>query len=191
MTTIQFDTTARASFRAVVAARTGSICGINGITACAASDVTIASWSRRSVTVSFSLTTYIESAASSAVSTLDTAIAAASFTTALQAEGGNLASVSGATVTSSGYAQVTATSTDDELATEEDPKKDEPSMLMVVVVALLICICCPVVLYAMYYIAGSDPAENERHVELDEASNSTHGIGVGMKTYDSPYAQSV
>jgi len=100
ITAAQFDATAQTNFKTVVATYL-TICGTNGATQCAASDVTIVSSVRRGVAVTFRVTTTSSTRASTGATSLNTAITtnAATFKSALVAKGGNLASVTGSTTT--------------------------------------------------------------------------------------------
>jgi len=95
----QFDSTAETAFKTVVASYL-SICGTDGVTQCAAADVTIVSASRRDLSVKFEVKTISSAKASAGATTLTTAIDtnAAQFKIDLVAKGGALGSVSGTTI---------------------------------------------------------------------------------------------
>jgi hypothetical protein len=95
-----FDSTAQQSFKSVVATNAGSHCGSSGSSICSALDVTISAFARRDIAVSFQLNTNSQSAATEARSTLSTYLESSQFVTDLNNEGGVLASVTSAQVTS-------------------------------------------------------------------------------------------
>ena len=70
-----------------VANNSGSSCGSEGVSACTTEDVTISSFSRRALLVTFSLNTYNMGSASSIVSVLNNYLSSGSFTSDLTRAG--------------------------------------------------------------------------------------------------------
>ena len=115
-----------------MANHSGKVCGSDGKTACGAEDITIASFSRRSLTVSFYLQTYSTAAATSAVTTLDSYLASSAFISDL-ASAGSVTATS-ASVVSSGVDTSAPTS-----APSSAPISDSQSdaSLVVILVAII------------------------------------------------------
>jgi len=82
-----FDASSQMSFKEVVAANSGVSCGAEGVSVCTADDVTITAFSRRALSVTFSLNTFNRASASSIVSTLSTYLSSDSFTSDLTTAG--------------------------------------------------------------------------------------------------------
>merc|ERR1711907_54473 len=95
-----WDSATEDSFKALIANAMGAICGTDGNSACTSADVTVSGVSRRDVSVSYSVKAYSATAAETVQTTLTTYMGPNAFVTDLQAAGGNLASVSSASVTS-------------------------------------------------------------------------------------------
>ena len=132
ITAAQFNTMAQENFKSEVASSAGSICGTSGTSVCAGSDVTISSFSRRTTSVTFTLVTYSQTKANTAVTTLRTAMAAASFAASLTARGGALASVMNVTViTSSTSLHTTSTSSS---------SSDSSTTIIIVVVVVVVAL---------------------------------------------------
>ena len=100
ITAAQFDTIAQENFISEVASSAGSVCGARGTRACASRDVTIISFSRRTISITINVITYSQTKANTAAATLGTAMAAANFVVSLTARGGALALVTNVSVTS-------------------------------------------------------------------------------------------
>jgi len=81
-----FTTTEQDSFKRLVAANAGNVCGSGGDSSCSSADVAIVV-SRRDVTVALTLTTYKAASATIATSTLTTYLKSGGFKTALNAAG--------------------------------------------------------------------------------------------------------
>jgi len=108
ITVAQFDATAKANFKSVIAA------GMTGVTATDVYDVTATAATRRSgVKVSFKVKVATAAAASSGATTLNTFLSdttgANGFLTKLKAQGGALANVSGVVVTKAPKAKTSVT----------------------------------------------------------------------------------
>jgi len=100
ITKAQFTTAAQTSFKEVVAANTGSICGTSGTAVCTSADVTIISFSRRSgLTVKFEIGVHSSAKATAGAATLTSYVSSPAFATALKAKPG-LSGVTGVTVVS-------------------------------------------------------------------------------------------
>lgn len=82
-----FSTSAQLGFKTVVASNSGSVCGVNGYSPCTSSDVTIITYSRRTLTVSFALDTESASSASSAYSSLTSYLVSNNFLSDLTTAG--------------------------------------------------------------------------------------------------------
>lgn len=87
VTTSNFDENAQESFKDVVAAKSGNVCGLHGTSTCSSGDVSIISYSRRALQVSFSVNTCSNSNAEAVITTLENYIASSSFRTDLAAAG--------------------------------------------------------------------------------------------------------
>jgi len=95
-----WDSATEDSFKNLIANAMGSICGSDGSSACTSAEVTVSGVSRRSVSVTYSVKAYTASSAATAETTLTTYMGTTAFVADLQAAGGNLAAVTGASVTS-------------------------------------------------------------------------------------------
>ena len=82
-----FSASEQSGFKLVIANSSGNVCGVDGSDVCSTSDVTIVSFSRRSLSVSFMLDTRSASSASSAYWALAAYIGSSSFFTDLVTAG--------------------------------------------------------------------------------------------------------
>merc|ERR1712166_305747 len=95
-----WDSATEVSFKTLITNAMGSICGADGSSACTSTDVTVSGVSRRDASVTYSVKAYSAGAAETAETALTTYMGTDAFVADLQAAGSNLASVTGASVTS-------------------------------------------------------------------------------------------
>lgn len=171
ITAADFTTDVQNSFKEVVATAAGSVCGADGASSCAPSDVSL-TVARRSVKVSYSIQTYSDAGASAAVTTLSTYMASNQFVTDLNSKS---IAASGASVLSSmtGSTPVAATGG----TTSSDSGMGVGVLIVIIVVALVVVgAIVGLVLYFVVFKSSESSADNKKD---EQEVHTTIGISMG------------